>query len=419
MQSMLHQADQLRARIAGWYSSIPAVVWILFTGGLLNSIGNSFLWPLNSLYIHTVLGKSMTTAGIVLMLMNGAGILGNLAGGALFDRIGGKWVILVGLLGSAVWVTALGFTHSFPLYVALMITLGFTQSMVWPSFHALIGQLWPSGGRRAFNMFYVVNNLGVAIGTAIGGFLAEISFLLVFLLNGLSYSLYAAIFLYALRRHRVPEESDSLDPASALPENQPAAVTQTAVSIAAPVALLSIGILIAWTAYSQWAGPLAVYTQQAGYPLSSYSFLWTLNGILIVAGQPFLTPLLSRFLRSLTLQLITGGLLYVATFVLIAGFPVYTGFVLGMAVMTIGEMIILPGVPAAINRLAPKERMGFYQGITASAATAGRMLGPVLGGMVFDHAGAIRLFLLAAIACLAATACFVGFHLSSKKCPAE
>lgn len=411
---MLNQAQQWRSRFADWTLSIPAVIWILFIGGLINSIGTAFLWPLNSLYIHTVLGKSMATAGAVLMIMNGAGVLGNLIGGALFDRIGGKPVILVGILGAAISVTAMGFTHSFLLYAVLIALLGFMQSMVWPSFNALIGQLWPAGGRRAFNMFYVVNNLGVAIGTAIGGLLAEISFLLVFLLNGLSYLLYIGFFLYALRGHKKHDQA-TIEPIPSESKSGPDIVPQPAAPIAIPIAFLSAGILIAWTAYSQWAGPLAVYTQEVGYPLTAYSFLWTLNGILIVSAQPFLAVFLKRFLQKLPSQLLIGAVLYVATFVLIAVYPNYTGFLAGMVIMTIGEMIILPGVPAAVDSLAPKERAGFYQGITASAGTAGRMLGPVLGGIVYDQWGAIVLFGLAAAACVVAVVGFIGFKIYAQK----
>lgn len=410
---MSNLALQFQTRVRSWTSSIPIVIWTLLVGGLINSIGTSFLWPLNSLYIHTVLGKSLTTAGVVLMLMNAAGVLGNLVGGALFDRIGGKPVIVTGLLSSAGFVISLGFTHSWPLFVTFMVLLGFTQSMVMPSLQALVGQLWPEGGRRAFNLFYVVNNLGVAIGTALGGLLAEVSFLFVFLFNGVSYLLYVAFFLYGLRN----KQQSGLDqfPAdhAALARNQSAASGPTP-SIVIPVAFLSVGIMISWISYSQWAGSIAVFTKEAGYSLSSYSFLWTLNGILIVLGQPLLIQVLKRFMQRISVQIVAGGILYTAAFVLISVWPTYSGFLLGMTVLTIGEMIILPGVPAAINLLAPKERLGFYQGVAASSGTAGRMLGPVLGGIMYDTHGAIPLFILASVACLVATVSFIGFYASTR-----
>lgn len=412
---MGNPAFLFQSRLRNWTSSIPVVIWTLLAGGLINSIGTAFLWPLNSLYIHTVLGKSVTTAGVVLMLMNGAGVLGNLVGGALFDRIGGKLVIVTGLLSSASIVMVLGFTHSWPLYVALMTLLGFTQSMVMPSLHAFIGQLWPSGGRRAFNLFYVVNNLGVAIGTALGGLLAEVSFLFVFVLNSLSYLVYAVFFLYALRNERQRETEPETAVPAANTASQPVASSGAIRSVAVPVALLAIGIMFSWIAYSQWVGPIAVFTKSAGYSLSSYSFLWTLNGLLIVLGQPFLTQLLKRFLPRLSVQIVAGGILYTVAFGMLSVWPIYSGLLLSMAVLTIGEMIILPGVPALINLLAPKERAGFYQGIAASAGTAGRMLGPVLGGLVYDSHGAILLFVLATLVNLIGTVSFAAFNVATRR----
>ena len=66
---------------------MPKQVWFLIVGTFVNTVGNSFLWPLNSIYIHDYLGKSLTVAGIVLMLNSLAGVFGNLVGGWLFDKL--------------------------------------------------------------------------------------------------------------------------------------------------------------------------------------------------------------------------------------------------------------------------------------------------------------------------------------------
>jgi MFS family permease len=47
-------------------------------------------------------------------------------------------------------------------------------------------------------------------------------------------------------------------------------------------------------------------------------------------------------------------------------------------------MFIWPAVPTIAFGLAPKGREGFYQGIVNSTATGGRMIGPLLGGMLVD-----------------------------------
>ena len=68
---------------------MPRALWILMIGMAMNVTGASFLWPMNTIYVHEQLGKSLSVAGMVLMLNSGASVAGNLVGGILFDKIGG------------------------------------------------------------------------------------------------------------------------------------------------------------------------------------------------------------------------------------------------------------------------------------------------------------------------------------------
>jgi len=63
-----------------------------------------------------------------------------------------------------------------------------------------------------------------------------------------------------------------------------------------------------------------------------------------------------------------------------------------MIILTIGEMFIWPAVPTIAFGLAPKGREGFYQGIVNSTATGGRMVGPLLGGIIVDMYSMSALF---------------------------
>lgn len=76
---------------------MPRALKILIIGMFINVTGASFLWPLNTIYIHNHLGKSLTVAGLVLMLNSGASVAGNLCGGFLFDKIGGFKSIMLGI----------------------------------------------------------------------------------------------------------------------------------------------------------------------------------------------------------------------------------------------------------------------------------------------------------------------------------
>lgn len=77
---------------------MPRTLWLLVIGMFINVTGASFLWPLNTIYIHQHLGKSLTAAGFVLMLNSGANVLGNLFGGYLFDKIGGFKTVVLGIV---------------------------------------------------------------------------------------------------------------------------------------------------------------------------------------------------------------------------------------------------------------------------------------------------------------------------------
>lgn len=66
---------------------MPKKVWLLIIGMFVNVIGNSFLWPLNTIYMHNYLGKSLSVAGLVLMANAGAGVVGNLLGGFSLTKL--------------------------------------------------------------------------------------------------------------------------------------------------------------------------------------------------------------------------------------------------------------------------------------------------------------------------------------------
>jgi len=68
---------------------------VLILGAFLESVGASFIWPINTIFIHNYLHKSLAVAGAVLFFNSLLSFLGNYAGGKLFDRIGGHKTVVV------------------------------------------------------------------------------------------------------------------------------------------------------------------------------------------------------------------------------------------------------------------------------------------------------------------------------------
>jgi MFS family permease len=365
---------------------VPKNLWLLLIGMVINVIGSSFLWPLNAIYIHDVLGKSLTMAGLVLMLNAGSGVVGNLIGGVLFDRLGGYRSILIGVTITLISSIGLFWNHSWPYYVIFLMFIGFGSGMVFPSMYAMAGSVWPEGGRKSFNNMYVAQNIGVAVGAALGGFVANISFELTFMANAGMYVVFFFIAVIFFKRIDVekPTQTNVLEQSMRIKNK----TKFTALII------ISFGYMLCWLAYVQWQSSIASYTQDLNISLNQYSLLWAMNGALIVLAQPVISSVVRHVAKTLKTQIVLGLIIFIISFIVVSTATQFTGFCVAMIILTIGEMLVWPAVPTVANELSPKGREGFYQGIVNSAATGGRMLGPVLGGIMVDFFNIHALFAL-------------------------
>ncbi|MDQ0245959.1 MFS family permease [Bacillus fengqiuensis] len=356
---------------------MPRSLWLLVIGMLINVTGASFLWPLNTIYIHDHLGKSLSMAGIVLMLNAGASVVGNLLGGVLFDKIGGYKSILLGILITLSALITLVFFQEWPLYIFLMVVIGLGSGIVFPAMYAMGGTVWPEGGRKAFNALYVAQNAGVAIGSALGGLVASYSFSYIFIANAFMYVVFFLIAVFSY--HKMSAEKAKQ--VSVLDEMSP---VQNRAKFQA-LLTLCVGYLLCWVAYSQWASTISAYTQELHISLKQYSFLWTINGLLIVLGQPIINAFIKVAAKTLKMQILVGVTIFIASFAIISVAQQFSHFLAAMIVLTIGEMFVWPAVPTIASMLAPKGKEGFYQGVVNSTATGGRMIGPLLGGILADY----------------------------------
>lgn len=366
---------------------MPRAVWLLVIGMAVNVTGASFLWPLNSIYIHEHLDKSLTVAGIVLMLNSGASVIGNLVGGKAFDRIGGYHSILSGIIITLIALIGLSIWNGWPAYIIFLTIIGFGTGIVFPSMYAMAGSVWKEGGRRAFNAIYVASNLGVAVGSALGGMVAAISFQWIFIANA---SLYVVFLLIAIFGYKGMSSTEPIIDV----KGQPAATIRKINPNLTALLILSIGYMLCWIGYSQWQATVAPYTQEMGISLRQYSYLWTINGALIVLGQPFLNRLVIVFAKTVKSQIVIGTIIFALAFLVASLAKSFSGFAVGMVIMTIGEMLVWPAVPTIADKLAPPGKEGFFQGIANSAATGGRMLGPIIGGMLVDFYDMQTLFVV-------------------------
>jgi len=367
---------------------IPRPVLVLILGGFIQSTGNSLMWPLNSLFMHNVLGRSLTEAGTLLAIQSAASLFGQFASGFLADRFGPKRVMIIGLVGAILSVGTIGIFPVWSIYVPGFIMFGLAQAFIFVPLNALIHVVWPEGGRRGFNLLYVASNAGVAIGTAIGGMIAQVSFSLIFSLNAAAFLIYLLLVLIGV--------SDQKAPLHLIPPKQQ---TERLTKDSRFKVLLALGggLFFAWGAYIQLVTILPVVMNQLGFSLFAYSVLWTLNGVLIVALQPLIHWVIKAWAQSFKRQFYLASLLLTIGYVIFLCKLPYVSYIIAMLILTLGEMLIMPAVPAAAAQLATPGKTGAYQGIIGGFTSGGRMIGPLLGGIMYDHGGGSSVWILAII----------------------
>lgn len=366
---------------------MPRYIWLLVIATVINVTGGSFLWPLNTIYMHNELGKSLAFAGFILMFNQGASIVGNLLGGALYDKYSAYKTILAGTFLAMIASVILAFNHGIVAYSILLIIIGFGNGITWPIMFAMAGSLWPDGGRRAFNAVYVAQNLGVALGASLGGYVASFSFDYIFIANALVFILF---FLLVLFTFKGMDQSKDRQMHTSVVEQRAKIHNKTAFI---SLLILCSGFLVVWIAYSQWQSTIASHTQSIGIPLEQYSSLWAINGFLIVLAQPLVKWFTDR-ITSPKQHIHIGTCILIISFTIAMFAENFTMFAVAMVILTIGEVLVWPAIPTLANKLAPKGRSGFYQGIVNSIAALGRMIGPVLGGFIVDFYNIQLLFII-------------------------
>ncbi|GJM82817.1 hypothetical protein HMSSN139_53130 [Paenibacillus sp. HMSSN-139] len=129
-------------------------------------------------------------------------------------------------------------------------------------------------------------------------------------------------------------------------------------------------------------------------PEWNYSILWTLNGLLIFVGQPFILWVKRTFAGSPQAQMTASALFYMLGYATILGFHTYPSMVAAMVLTTFGEMLISPAIPSFISDRTGKAAP-FYLGLVGGMGAAGRVVGPYAMGMLFDWNGLIPVAWLA------------------------
>ena len=351
---------------------------------LVLNAGAAFMWPLVTVYLHNYLHKTLTLAGLTLLAMSCFMMLGNYLGGYLFDHWSPYKTTIISALISTSAIVTLIFFHGWPIFSIMLLFVGFGDGACMTLLNSYAASIKTRSTRSIFNVLYIGQNVGIVIGTLMVGFLLKHGVTLVFIATSVFY---AALMIITIIEFNV--KVDRRAPSKPV---TPGAPVETNVG----GMILSIcGVVLAvYLAYALWEGVIPVHMTNLHIPFENYSLLWTLNGLMIVIGQPFVNRIGTHF--KLSTQTYVGVFIFAASFIWLIFARDYSAFVMVMVVTTIGEMIGFPGIPAWIDSLSTPQQRGKFQGLYNLFMSCGRAVGPLIGGIVLDYASYRELFSLAA-----------------------
>jgi MFS family permease len=350
--------------------ALPRPAWVLFGGTFINRFG-TFVMPFLAIYM-TREGYTPSQAGMAVSTYGAGHILAAFIGGHLADRIGRRHTIALSMFSSAVMMIALSQARSLPMILLCAFFVGMVGEVYRPAASALLGDLVkPEQRVAAFGMYRFAINLGFAVGPATAGFLADRSFLYVFVGDAVTSFLYGLVALVALP-HGLRSSGKDEKPAEGL---------RYALRDRTFVFFLAATMCMTWIEF-QLHSTLPLHITAMGYSPRAYGMLISINGVMIVLFELLLTSWTQKFPPQPLIALgygLTG-----------VGFAM-TGFASGMPMLamtvviwTLGEMIYAPVTGAYVTGLAPERFRGRYMGLWHSTWSAGLILGPLMGTWLYE-----------------------------------
>jgi MFS family permease len=393
------------------------------------SLGGGLTMALFVVYLHSVRGFTLQTAGLVLTYQALLGLVLAPLVGTLVDRIGPQPVLLVACLVEAVATLAFGFVTTVPQAVWVATVMAVGNAGTWPPQAALLSRLArPEHRQRVFGLQFMLLNLGLGIGGLVAASILDASrpgtFTAMYAINAGSYVFYL-VAVATLRGVSGPEAREPVEQVDADARSDVVDGPGGYREVLADVRLRRyvIGSLVMLTCGygSMDAGVPAFMTTVAHLPVNAIGVVFFLNTLVIVVGQVWVLRRIEG--RSRTRLLALAALLWGSFWVVVAvsaGFtPLVAGVLiaLGFSVFALGEMIFSPVGPSLINSFAPPHLRGRYNAFGGLTWGVSGAIGPALAGVGIGGGWGVLWALGLAVGCVVASA--ILYSLRHLLTPAE
>jgi MFS family permease len=387
------------------FRGYPGQFWVLVAGIFVYVAAAALAFPYEGIYLHNVLGVSMTWVGVVFGLVPAAVIPLQIWGGQLTDRLGRRAMLVVSVISGVGWFVGFAFVREV-WQVALLVAV--ESSIGWPLFqtasNAMIADLLPRQQRaEGFSITRVAMNLGVVLGPAAAGIALGwgASFRQLFLAAAAGCLVMLGMVLAWIRESR---------PASAVAREKPVDAAGHAgygiVLADRRFLLFCAAAVLPVFCIGNFGSIYSVYiTGYLDVPYGTWGWLLAMNALIVAVVQYPLVRALKRRNRMVLLA-ISSALLGVGI-----GGSAFAGalasLVVLVMVMSLGEVLLSPVASAEVSDFAPEAVRGRYMGVWTVVWNGGAALGPAFGGWAMDAIGGREAFFALLLVGLAGAVSFL------------
>lgn len=332
------------------FSGLSKEVWWLAFITLINRAGTMVV-PFLSLYLTEDLKLTLPNVGWIMTSFGLGSVIGTWIGGKLTDKIGYYKVMIFSLFVSGFLFIAMQYLKSFASLCIGIFVLMLVADLFRPAMYvALSAYSKPENKTRSVTLVRLAINFGFSVGPAVGGLIiANLGYGGLFWVDGITCVLASLVLVQVLNPKTAKVQDEIINP-------NPVSVYKDKAFIIFFFAMIIFGLV-----FLQYFSPVTIYYKQV-HLLSEFQvgLLLGFNGLFIFL---FEMPLINWLENSkyTKVELILFGAFLTGISFLVLNFTNWSGIlVIGMFLMTLGEMIAFPFANAFAMQRAKNGNQGEY-----------------------------------------------------------
>ena len=341
---------QLFINYKNTFTGLSREVWWLALITLINRAGTMVV-PFLSLYLTDDLEFSLKQVGWIMTCFGAGSVLGTWLGGKLTDKIGYYKVMVSSLFLTGLLFISVQYLKTFNAFCIGIFLIMSVADLFRPAmFVAMSSYSKPENKTRSVTLIRLAINLGFSAGPAVGGLIiAHLGYSGLFWVDGVTCIL-ATLLLIKILNPKKTVVQDELKVENSKP-----------VLSNKPFMVLFFAMLVFAVAFFQYFSAMPIYYKDIHFLTEpEIGLLLGGNGLLIfLLEMPTISWLENKKYNKVSL-IIFGSLLTGLSF-LVLNLSTWSGvLIIGMFLMTIGEMIAFPFANSYAMDLSKGENQGEY-----------------------------------------------------------